>query len=54
MAGMGETGNHVAAAMYRVEASVQIDLTNPACASNANWWMPNQKTIELLKLLDFS
>ena len=56
MAGMGETCNHVAAAMYRVEASVRIGLTNPACTSNANEWLPNRKTIELKKIkdLDFS
>ena len=56
VAGMGETCNHVAAAMYRVEASVRIGLTNPACTSNANEWLPNRKTIELKKIkdLDFS
>ena len=36
MAGMGETFNHVADAMYCVEAAVRIGLTNPACTSNAN------------------
>ena len=36
VAGMGETCNHVAAAMYRVEASVRICLTNPTFTSNAN------------------
>ena len=35
MAGVGETCNHVAAVMYRVEAAVQIGLTDPACTSNA-------------------
>ena len=53
---MGEKCNHVAAAMYRVEAAVWIGLTNPACTSNANEWLPNQKTIEPKKTkdLDFS
>ena len=56
MAGMGETCNHAAAAMYCAEAAVWIDLTNHACASNANEWLPNQKTIESKKVkdLDFS
>ena len=52
MAGMGELYNHVAAAMYQVEAAVQIGLTNPACTSNANEQLPNQKTIEPKKIKD--
>ena len=54
MAGMGETCNYVA--VYRVEAAVRIGLTNPACTSNANEWLPNRKTIEPKKIkdLDFS
>ena len=55
MAGMGETSNHVAAAMYRVEAAVWIRLTNLACTSNANE-LPNRKTIEpkTIKYLNFN
>ena len=52
MAGMGETRNHVGAGMYRVEAAVRIGLTNPACISDANEWLPNRRTIELKKLKD--
>ena len=44
MAVIEETCNHVAAAMYRVEAAVQIGLANPACTSSANEWLPNRKT----------
>ena len=53
---MGETCNHVAAAMYRIESAVRIGLTNPACTSKANEWLPNQKTIEpkTIKDLDFN
>ena len=42
--------------MYHVEIAVRIGLTNPACTSNANEWLPNQKTIEPKKIkdLDFS
>ena len=56
MAGMGETFNHVAAAMYRIEFAVRIALANPACTSKANEWLPNQKTIEPknIKDLDFN
>ena len=56
MAGMGETCNDFAAAIFRIEAAVRIGLTNAACASNANEWLPNWKSIELKKIkdLDFS
>ena len=53
---MGETYNHVASAMYRVEAAVRISLTNPVCRSNANEWLLNRETTEPKKIkdLDFS
>ena len=56
MSGMGETCNHLAAAMCVVETAVRIGLTNPACTSNDNEWLPNPKTIESKKIkdLDFS
>ena len=54
MASMGETCNHVAAGMYRVEAAVRIGLTNPSCASNAKEWLTNQKTIEPKKIKDLN
>ena len=44
MAGMGETCNHVAAAVYRVEAIVRIGSADLACTSNANEWLLNQKS----------
>ena len=50
MAVIEETCNHVAAAMYRVEAAVQIGLANPACTSNANEWLPNRKTNKSKKI----
>ena len=49
---MGETCNHVAAAIYRVEAAVRISLTNPASTSNVNEWLANRKTIEPKKIKD--
>ena len=50
MAGMGKTCNHVAAAMYCVEAVVRIGLTNPACTSNQS--LPNEKAVEPKKVKD--
>ena len=43
---------HVAAAIYRVEAAIQIGLINLACTSNANELLPNRKTIEQKKRKD--
>ena len=48
----GRNINYVAAAMYCVEAAVRIGLANPACTSNVNEWLPNQKTIEPKKIKD--
>ena len=54
MVGMGETCNHVAAAMFRVEAAVRTGLTNPSCASSANEWLLYRKDIELIKTKDLN
>lgn len=50
MAGMGETSNHVAAAMYWIEVTARLVLINLACASNTNEWLQNQKIIEPKKI----
>ena len=56
MAGMGQTCNHVASAMYRVEAAVRNGLANPACTSTSNEWLPSRKEVAPSKIkdLDFS
>ena len=50
MAGMGETCNYVAAAMFRVEA-VRTGLTNPSCTS---FCLPYRKDIEPAKIKDLN
>jgi len=50
MAGMGQTCNHVAAAMFRVEAAVRNGLTNPACTSSSNEWLPCRKEVAPTKI----
>ena len=45
MAGMSETCNHVAAAMFRIEGAVRLGLTNPASTSTANEWLPCHKEV---------
>ena len=52
MAGIGETCNHVAAAVFRVEAAIGTGLTNPSCKSSANEWLQCRKDIELTKIKD--
>ena len=50
MDGIGQSCNHVAAAMYRIEASVRNGLTNPSCTSTANYWFPNHKDVQPMKV----
>ena len=50
MTGMSETCNHVAAAMFRIEAAVRTGLTNPACTSTEISGFPADKRLPLLKL----
>ena len=51
MAGSSETCNHVAAAMFRVEAVVRNGLTNPACTCNsANQCLPTHQNVAPVKV----
>lgn len=50
MAGMSETCNHVAAAMFRIEAAVRNGLTNPACTSSKNQWLPSRQEVGPVKV----
>ena len=50
MAGMGQSYNHVAAAMFRVEAAVRNGLTKPSCTSSSNEWLPCRKEVESSKI----
>ena len=54
MAGMGQSCNHVAAAMFRVEAAVRNGLTNPSCTSSSNEWLPCRKEVEPSKIKNFN
>ena len=49
---MGQSCNHVAAAMYRIEAAVRNGLTNPFCTSAANQWLPNHKDVKTTICVD--
>ena len=50
MAGMGQSCNHVAAAIFRVEAAVRNGLANPSCTSSSNEWLPCRKEVEPSKI----
>jgi hypothetical protein len=54
MAGLSMTCNHVAAALFRIEAAVRLGLTNPACTSAASQWLPNRQEVEPSKLKNIS
>ena len=52
MAGLSQTCNHVAAALFRIEAAVRMGLTNPSCTSTSCGWLPNNKVVEPVKIKD--
>ena len=52
MAGMGQTCNHVAAALFRIEAAVRMGLSNPASTSKPCEWLPNAKDVKPVKVKD--
>ncbi len=52
MAGLSQVCNHVAAALFRIEAAVRMGLNNPSCTSKPNAWLPNNKEVQPLKLKD--
>ena len=54
MANMGQSCNYVAAAMYRIKASVRNGLTNPSCISTANQWLENYKDVQPMKVKDMN
>ena len=54
MAGMGQSCNHIAAAIYRIEAAVRNGLTNPSCTSTANQWPPNHKNVQPMNVKDMN
>ena len=59
MAGMGQSCNHVSAAMYGIEAAVDQlisinGLTNLSCTSTGSQWLLSQKGIQLIKIKDMN
>ena len=44
--------NHVAAALFRIEAASRLGLNNPSCTSKPCEWLPNNKAIQPTKIKD--
>jgi len=54
MAGMSQTSNHIAAALFRVEAAIRAGLNNPACTAKACEWLPNRTKVQPMKMRDIN
>ena len=54
MAGMSSTCNHIAAALFRVEAAMRLGLINPACTTKPCEWLPNRKEVKPVKVKDLN
>ena len=52
MAGMSQTCNHVAAALFRIEAACRMGLNNPSCTSKPCAWLPNNQSVRPVKISD--
>ena len=50
MAGMSQTCNHIAAALFRIESASRLGLNNPSCTSAPCEWLPNSKAVEPTKI----
>ena len=50
MAGMSQTCNHVAAALFRIESALRLGLNSPSCTSKANTWLPCNKKVAPVKI----
>ena len=52
MTGMGSTCNHIAAALFRVEAAMRLGLINLACTEKTCEWLPNRKNVNPVQIED--
>ena len=50
LAGMSQTCNHVAAALFRIESTVRLGLNSPSCTSRADTWLPYNKKVAPVKI----
>ncbi len=52
MAGLSQTCNHIAAALFCVEAASRMGLKNPSCTSKSWKWLLNNKKVAYMKVKD--
>ena len=52
MAGISQTYNHVAAALFRIESAVRLGLNSPSCTSKPCSWLPSSKNVAPVKIKD--
>ena len=52
VAGIGQTCNRVAAALFRIEATVHMGFSNPSCTSTTCEWLPNDTQVKSEKIKD--
>ena len=52
MAGISQTCNHVAAALFRIESAVRLGLNSPSCTSKPCSWLPSSKNVAPVKIKD--
>ena len=52
MTGMGSTCNHIAAALFRVEAAMRLGLINLAFTEKTCEWLPNRKNVNPVQIED--
>ena len=48
MVGMDSTCNHIAAALFRVEAAMRLGLINPVCTKKTCEWLLNRKNVNFV------
>ena len=53
MVGIAQTCNHIAAALFRIEAAVRMGLCNPSCTSRPCEWLPNNASVKPTKIFFF-
>ena len=54
MAGMSQTCNHVAAALFCIESASQMGVSNLSCTSSACQWLPNNKSVAPVKVKELN
>ena len=51
---MGSSCNHIAAALFRMEAAMKLGLCNPACTTQPCKWLPNRTEVQPSKIKDMN